>query len=171
MGIAKLIPHKENISSSYDVYGEVRANQDDVEFSFKALGPFKKGKKSFSSIPYKNWGLWEEDVVELFIRGEGAESYLEVQVGVSGASFQLIIEKPRVLYYTPIFNTIKATSSLNKDEFKGSIFIPKDMIPGDTKKLYGGMYAILGNPREYYALNPNPEDKPDFHRPERFVLL
>lgn len=129
---------------------------------------FKKSER-FSNLPFKNWGFWEEDVIEIFIRRKGEKAYLEAQISPSSLGFQLIIEKPRELFYTPLFETVKTTSSFNGKKWQGTLTIPQGLIPGSGSEFEGGIFAILGNPREHYALNPNPEKSPDYHRPELFI--
>ena len=52
---------------------------------------------------------------------------------------------------------------------KMEVVLPDDL-SGD--KLYGGFFSCLTTePREFYALAPNPEANPYFHRPELFLSL
>lgn len=148
------------VGESLELHFEVESKQED----------FKESSR-FSKIPYKNWGFWEEDVVEIFIRRKGENSYLEAQISPSSQGFQLIIERPRELFYTPIFETVKTSSSFEGRKWQGVLTIPNTLIPGAGEEFEGGVFAILGSPREHYALNPNLEKTPDYHRPELFISL
>lgn len=164
----KLKPHLSNSHTSFDIEANLSLSSQLV-LEFKVKGKAFTKESRFSKTPFKNWGLWEEDVVELFIRREGESSYLEVQANPKGLGFQLQIFEPRKLFYTPIFESISVTSKISSDEWLGKIEIPQELIPGKGESFEGGIYAILGTPREYYALNPNIDLAPDYHRPELYI--
>jgi hypothetical protein len=92
----------------------------------------------------KNWGLWNNDVVEAFLQLRARPDdlrapYLEVQVSPRNQPFALVVTEP--------------------EELTGTL-------------LYGGFFACLdADPREFFALAPNPEPAPDFHRPDLFLPL
>ena len=124
----------------------------------------------------KNWGLWNKDVVEAFLQlrsrpDEKSAPYLEIQDSPLNRPFALIITEPRKTFYAPQKLEFKTTSSTEGRLWTGSleVFLPADL-KGDL--LYGGFFSCLTHdPREFYALEPNPEVNPDFHRPELFVSL
>ncbi len=130
----------------------------------------------FGRDPRKNWELWNFDVVETFLQlRKNAQDihapYLELQVSPLGQALQLIILKPRVSFYTPLSLEFKAETHLQDDHWKSEVRVelPKEFSNGE---LWGGMFACLGkNDRGFYSLSPNPEAKPDFHRPELFKKL
>lgn len=130
----------------------------------------------FGSDPRKNWELWNFDVVETFLqlRQEASDvqaPYLELQVSPIGQALQLIILKPRVSFYTPLALEMNVQSRLEGDRWATEVELelPAEFSDG---VLWGGMFACLGaSERGFYSLNPNPEAKPDFHRPELFTKL
>jgi hypothetical protein len=124
----------------------------------------------------KNWGLWNKDVVEAFfqLRSHAEDfkaPYLELQVSPLNQPFALIITEPRKTFTSPVSLDFSHEVSVENKIWTTSLklTIPPDL-EGDH--LYGGFFSCLDQePREYYALEPNPEASPDFHRPELFLPL
>ncbi len=124
----------------------------------------------------KNWGLWNKDVVEAFLQLRSHDEdttapYLEIQLSPLNQPLALIIVEPRKTFHAPVELTFEHQVTVEGRNFSGQM---KVTLPDDLRgeKLFGGFFACLSeNPREYYALNPNPESNPDFHRPELFVAL
>lgn len=130
----------------------------------------------FGEDPRKNWELWNWDVVEAFLQLRSHPEdikapYLELQISPRGQLLCLVILRPREAFYTPL--KFQCTSSIRalEDglETLVEVELPEEFV-GD--ELWGGLFSCLGvSPREYYASNPNPEERPDFHRPELFLRL
>lgn len=124
----------------------------------------------------KNWGLWNKDVVEAFLQLRSAPSelkapYLEIQVSPLNQPFALIITEPRKTFFPPTKLEFSTSSSVEGKLWTGKLEV---ILPAELKgeHLYGGFFACLSHdPREFYALEPNPETNPDFHRPELFLPL
>lgn len=124
----------------------------------------------------KNWGLWNNDVVEAFLQlrahSEDVKApYLEIQVSPLNQPFALVIVEPRKTFHPP-----KALEFDHQVLVEGRSWktILRVVLPPELQgtSVYGGFFACLENdPREYYALEPNPEAQPDFHRPELFLNL
>ncbi|WP_408096191.1 hypothetical protein ACJVC5_14220 [Peredibacter sp. HCB2-198] len=124
----------------------------------------------------KNWGLWNTDVVEAFLQlrsnpQDKTAPYLEIQVSPLNQPFALIITEPRKTFHPP-----KELEFIHESSVDGRMWtgVMKVKLPSELKgtHLYGGFFACLDHdPREYYALEPNPEQNPDFHRPELFLPL
>ncbi len=131
---------------------------------------------SFSMDWSKNWGLWNQDVFEAFLQLRSSEMdvtapYLEIQVSPLNQPFALIITEPRKTYFAPATLAFETQVSVEDKFWSGKMVVS---LPLDLKgvSLYGGFFSCLSaNPREYFALNPNPESAPDFHRPELFYCL
>lgn len=127
----------------------------------------------FGSDVRKNWELWNFDVVEAFFQLRSHDEdvrapYLEVQISPLTQGLALVILEPRKACYTPLHlvwhpqNTVVAGHWKTRVELE----LPSGLPEGD---LWGGLFACLGSgERNFYALNPNPEPRPDFHRPELF---
>ncbi|MGE3610183.1 MAG: hypothetical protein AB7I27_11390 [Bacteriovoracaceae bacterium] len=131
---------------------------------------------SFSQDWSKNWGLWNHDVVEAFLQlrtqeGQLNAPYLEIQVSPLNQPFALIITEPRKTFFAPSQLDFKSSVTLDHLHWESHIELTlPDDIQGE--KLFGGFFSCLGSdPREYFALMPNPEANPDFHRPELFQSL
>lgn len=134
------------------------------------------GDSKFGDNYKENWGLWNFDVVEAFLQFRKNENdltapYLEVQVSPLNQPFALVITEPRKVFHAPenlVMHTHVELDEKNwKAEFK--VTLPQEI---QGTHLYGGFFACLGNgPREFYALEPNTEAAPDFHRPDLFLPL
>jgi hypothetical protein len=131
---------------------------------------------AFTSDWSKNWGLWNKDVVEVFIQPRktfedlGAP-YLELQVSPNNRPFALIITEPRKKFSPPQklhFTHEVMLEGLNWDT-NMKFTLPEEFRGGE---IFGNFFACLDHdPREYYALELNPESNPDFHRTELFLPL
>jgi hypothetical protein len=148
-----------------------------VEFSIqKRTGPGWQTDSSFSSDWLKNWGLWNKDVFEAFLQLRSRPDdllapYLEIQVSPLNQPFALIITEPRKTYFPPLKIDLVTTVDVSDKFWNGKMVLN---LPEELKgtMLYGGFFSCLAtDPREFYALEPNPEVNPDFHRPELFLPL
>ncbi|MFL5786143.1 MAG: hypothetical protein ACJ76H_16105 [Bacteriovoracaceae bacterium] len=132
---------------------------------------------SFGTDWNHNWGLWNKDVVEAFLQlrrdpQDLRAPYLEVQVSPMNQPFALLIEEPRKVFHPPGPDLIfSGDGNVEAKVWNAHLEIT---LPAELRGelLYGGFFSCLleGN-REFYALEPNPEDRPDFHRPELFLPL
>lgn len=124
----------------------------------------------------KNWGLWNKDVLEAFLQlrshpDELKAPYLEIQVSPLNQPFALVISEPRKVFSAP-----KILDFIHEVQLEGRTWTAtmEVKLPEELKGnyLYGGFFSCLDHdPREFYALEPNPEGNPDFHRPELFLPL
>jgi hypothetical protein len=134
------------------------------------------GDSKFGENYKENWGLWNFDVVEAFLQFRKTEDelnapYLEVQVSPLNQPFALVITEPRKVFHAPEKLSMTTAVELDEKNWKAEfkIIVPDEL---NGKLLYGGFFACLGNgPREFYALEPNNEAAPDFHRPDLFLPL
>ncbi len=134
------------------------------------------GDTKFGMNYKENWGLWNFDVVEGFLQLRENESdltapYLEIQVSPLNQPFALVITEPRKVFHAPDVLSLVTNVELDEKNWKAEfkITLPEEI---KGKQLYGGFFACLGNgPREFYALEPNTEAAPDFHRPDLFLQL
>ncbi len=175
---AYLKKHGQTFSNhSIKVNWERNGSSVTIEFQIqKRTGPAWQNDPVFTTEWLKNWGLWNIDVMEAFLQLRTNESdvkapYLEIQVSPLNQPFALIITEPRKSFHAPavldVLHEVLVEGNLWTSTFKLSL-------PADLKgsHLYGGFFACLDHePREYYALEPNTEQNPDFHRPELFLPL
>jgi len=113
-------------------------------------------------------GLWEYEVVELFLLGE-RERYLELELGPAGHYLALALEgrRQRVRGDVPVDVHCERRSERWHAEASLSC---RELPPG----LHAfNAYAIHGTgpARRYLAYHPLPGARPDFHQLERFPPL
>ncbi|MBL7665660.1 MAG: hypothetical protein JNM93_11055 [Bacteriovoracaceae bacterium] len=169
--------NKQNWKShQYEVSVDFKQGKNlEINFEVKSKNAYLTSN-DFGPDYKKNWGLWNYDVVEAFLQKRDkrgvASPYLEFQLSPKGQAFALVIIKPRQIYYTPLDFKISSKSVVSGESWKAQLSIPSNVFLCEGE-LYGNFYACLGENqnREYYGMNLNPEEKPDFHRPEFFVKL
>jgi hypothetical protein len=133
---------------------------------------------TFSATDYaRNWGLWEHDVVELFVqarpRAEVVRApYYELQLSPLGQPFALRIEEPRRRYGPPPALAYTRESRCAAMHWYARLAV---QVPGyqPGAPLFGNLTACLGpaHQRAYFALAPSTSLEPDFHRPHEFMQL
>lgn len=108
-------------------------------------------------------GLWDYDVVELFLVGENGH-YLEVELGAGG--HWLVLSFDAVRHRSNSHLDLEAVRTFEKDAttWKSSIVIPWELIPQPVKSL--NAYAICQG--SFLAYNPVPGVIADYHQPETF---
>lgn len=129
---------------------------------------------NFNQDSIENWGLWDFDVLEIFLSSKENLPYLELQVSPLNQKFALIIEEPRKTWHYPKeWNDFDLDARVQNNVWRGNISINLGKVPNykNTESLKANVFGIFGSPREYYAWVANPELKPDHHRPELFKEL
>jgi len=132
---------------------------------------------TISSVP----GLWEKDVVEVFLRPESCDDYFELEVSPLGQWLDVHIRKPRVDVDYRWNSGLRVNASIDK---AGGVwnavleipFAPMMECLGDrTTPLVGeawrlNLYRMAGEEpeREYLAWCPTFTAVPDFHIPSAF---
>ena len=124
------------------------------------------------------WGLWDWDVVELFVSPGGPAPYYEFQVSPLGQYFELEILEPRRRWDRAYRSGLTWDADrAGEGEWAATMRIPLRRIgitgEGALRWLRGNAFAILGAPgsRTYWSLHTPPQSVPDFHRPEHFRAL
>jgi hypothetical protein len=122
------------------------------------------------------WGLWDWDVVELFLQPRAGDStYYEFQVSALGQFFELEIFEPRKRFNKEFSSGFGHKASMRPGGWTAEMRIPLAKLgwKGDAAMLRGNAFAILGapSPRSYWSLFLPPQQKPDFHLPEKFLPL
>jgi hypothetical protein len=169
----KLIPHSKNEAANLEIKSSWLIKKDSIEFTI-TVDDYENShiNQDFSLSGWNNEGLWDYDVVEVFISRTNRLPYLEVQSSPLNQSFALIINNPRISFETPtnLKTKIEITS---KNPWVTVFNIPFSDIPGSGNILYGNCFSCLGSAkkRQYYALNINADDIADYHKPELFVKL
>ena len=167
----KLIPHHKNEGKKLDICASWLINKDSIEFTI-TVNDYDSSNinKAFSLTSWNNEGLWNYDVVEVFISRANKTPYLELQSSPINQKFALIINIPRIDFESPKILSTKVDIS-SKNPWVTVINIPISDIPGSGNILYGNCFSCLGSAkkRQYYALNINDGESADFHKPELFV--
>lgn len=169
-----LRPHRNNATSQFAVQYQTRLDENKLVVEVVADCPFYTLNKEFTAGSYENWGLWDFDVLELFVQRKDADNhYLELQTSPLSQYFALKIKRPREETEEFIPQNIKIEVLREGQSFRAKFILLLDEIPGTGHEIYGNICACLGtqNQREYFAANINTEEKPDFHRPELFISM
>lgn len=109
-------------------------------------------------------GLWEFDVVELFLVGPGHQ-YLEIELGAGGHFLVLGFDSIRhrndsYEFFAPVLRFEKTGERL----WKSSLTIPWKMVPENFRAL--NAFAIMAG--QFLAYSPVPGTEPDYHQPDRY---
>jgi hypothetical protein len=170
----KLSGHHNNPASQYEVSVDFSLQEKGIEILFQVKLEAIHVDEKFCPESYDNWGLWEKDVVEVFLtRHQAGKPYLEFQLSPLNQKFALVISRPREDYAYPQSLLVETDSELLDNHWSTRIFIPFTDIPGEGNELYGNFFSCLGatEKRSYFAKNINTEENADFHRPELFESL
>jgi hypothetical protein len=125
-----------------------------------------------SGPPGPTPGLWELEVVELFVAGEGPTDeveYLEVELSPQGHHLVLRLAGVRRVVESGLRLDFRA--SIDGGRWRGSARLPRAWLPPPPHRaaafaLHGG-----GAARRYLSSLTLPGDAPDFHQPHRFPLV
>ena len=169
----KLTPHRKNSAHNLDIHASWKIKSSSIEFTITVNDYINSYvNKEFVVNSWNNVGLWDFDVVEVFISREAKLPYLELQSSPLNQYFSLIVSKPRLETNTPINLKVNTTVS-SQNPWVTTFDIPFKDIPGSGNILYGNCFSCLGSAknRGYYALNINDDEVPDYHRPELFIKL
>jgi hypothetical protein len=123
------------------------------------------GDPAPASPPGALWGLWEHEVVELFVLGPG-DRYTELELGPHGHHLLLRLEGRRNAVAREL--PVDATWTRSAGRWTATTVLSADVLPPRPWRV--NAYAIhgVGASRRYLAWAPVAGDKPDFHRLECF---
>lgn len=168
---------KANETSNYQVMSSIKIDDMKLIANFKVLfsGELSTNEK-FSLDSVENWGLWEFDVVEIFIcRNRDKVPYLELQLSPLGQKFALVVKTPRKEFDYPKNINFDISSDIEDGVWLSQMKIDLDDIPGTAQEVMGNIHACLGveGRREYFGLSHFSDENggPDFHRPQNFIKL
>jgi hypothetical protein len=116
--------------------------------------------------------LWEHEVVELFVAGEGPPGeveYLEIELSPHGhhlvlrlAGVRQVVEAGLVLDYRAV---------VASGRWRGEARLPRAWLPPPPHRAAAfALHGTAGRRRHLSSL-PLPGDRPDFHQPHRFPPL
>lgn len=121
-----------------------------------------------SGTPGHTPGLWEHEVVELFLCGPD-DRYLELELCPRGHHLVLLLDGVRNAIDSPA--DLDVTFELSDGSWTAQARLPAAWLP--TRPWRANAYAIhgVGAARRYLACHPVPGDAPDFHRIHLFPTL
>jgi hypothetical protein len=170
----KLRPHSVNTANDYDIHVTHRIEDSEVVIEFDVKTSMSHVSAEFCTEKLSNVGLWDFDVVEVFIQKKCEKNhYLELQVSPMNQKFALLVKEPRK--DTTQVESLKSNITAKSTEFgfKAIFKIHASDIPGSSDEIYANFFACLGpkENRNYFALNINKEAEPDYHRPDLFEYI
>lgn len=155
----------------FSIQGQIKISIDSIEVETEVIShsqyEWKDGR--FDKVSYKNWGLWEQDVVEVFLQDRATgSSYYEFMVSPKNHSFMLKTITPRQINWSPMSIELQSKTQLSDNKWRSWMKIQN---PFKNHLLWGNIHACLGDQRQYYSLFHEACEKPDFHRPYQFQKL
>jgi len=115
-------------------------------------------------------GLWNYEVVEIFIAGPGEPvPYTEIELSPHG--HYLVLKFLGIRQRAESLLPLDFEATIDGDHWSGEALVPWSHLP--PAPLRGNAYAIhgTGESRSYLAMTPVPGQKPDFHQPAVFRPL
>lgn len=168
--------HPEAAPSGIGLQVTMRLHEGELQVDFEVRTPGPHFVNPALTGGVSHWGLWDWDVVELFL-SVSDECYYEFQVSPLGQFFELQIFEPRKRF-DRTFHSPGArftASSLTPQGWCAQMRLPLQELrwDGNLRKLRGNAFAILGPPEQktYWSLFLPQQARPDFHRPEFFQQL
>ncbi len=149
-----------------------------LEAAFEVRSPRIRANEAFGRERSQE-GLWDWDVVELFLSVNGSPSglpYHEFQVSPLDQFFELKVLEPRRRVDRGFASGFRHSARQDgAGGWSATLSIPLDRLGwgGDPGALRGGFFSILGEPgkKTYWSLFLPPQETPDFHLPELFAPL
>lgn len=111
------------------------------------------------------WGLWQDEVVELFVLGLGGR-YLEVEVGPHGHHIVLQLDGPRNAVATGLPLSVQAR--IDGDRWTATASIPRSYLPSAPHRINVTAVHGEGEQRRFLSWVALPGARPDFHQPDVF---
>lgn len=169
-----LTPHKGNATDNTDqVMVDMKYDGEALSVRFEVKASDLNLNEEFSRASWVNMGLWEFDVVEVFLQRKNPENhYLELEISPLGQKLAILIKKPREDFATVELVNTEASAEITPEGFVATFIIKDSDIPGASGEIIGNAHACLGKrQRNHFSLFDGNEDKPDFHRPELFQRI
>lgn len=170
-----LVQHPEYLRPNHKVSVDYSIGDDCVNIQFQVETDKLIISDEFKKSGFENWGLWNFDVVEVFLQKSfQSNRYLELQVSPLGQKLAIDIYEPRKDHRIKSDYKGSMEAVITSSGFDAKFSVPINEIPGDEKLIFGNFTACLGPTmkRSYSAISINDKDKePDFHIPRLFQKL
>ena len=111
-------------------------------------------------------GLWEHEVVEVFVAHASGAPYLEVELGPHGHHLVLTFSGVRECVRRGL--PIEYAASHDGSLWRGRAVVPASYLPPAPHRVNAFALHGAGAGREYLLWSLLPGDQPDFHQPARF---
>jgi hypothetical protein len=113
-------------------------------------------------------GLWEYEVVELFLLGTG-ERYLEIEIAPSGHFLVLELHGRRRRVRSDV--PVQVACQRSGPRWSAELCVARSELPPAAHAWNAYALHGVGAQRRYLAFQPVPGERPDFHRLECFAPL
>jgi len=122
-------------------------------------------------------GVWEKDLIELFLLNPDSGYYVEFNLGPQGEWWWCTFIAPRVRAVAtprPLLGVI-TNACISEESWDSTLYVPLSSLPRrlafcpDTTK--GNIAFCLGDPQQYITLADLGDGPPDFHRPDKWIPL
>lgn len=113
-------------------------------------------------------GLWEHEVVELFLAGAEAR-YLELELGPHGHFLALGFHGPR--RRVADHRDLRAEATRDGSGWRGRALVPAGWLPPGLDRANACAIHGTGTSRRFLTAHPLGGTRPDFHRIDRFPPL
>lgn len=148
------------------VWGKVELSVVSEGLEIKAEGPVLPEMRVPKEAPIgaRVEGLWNDDVIELFLVGPGHQ-YFELELGAGGHFLALSFD--RIRHRRDDFSQFSPSLVYTKTPHKtwiSACVIPNRLLPENVRALNVFVYMA----GQFLSLSPLPGDKPDFHQPDEF---
>ena len=120
------------------------------------------------SAPGTTEGLWEYEVVELFLLGAGGH-YLEIELGPHG--HYLVYYLSDVRQVERVVEPLFVDCMTRGGRWQGEIHLGLTDLPEQLSHVNGYGIHGQGGGRRYLSAAPLPGATPDFHQPQAFLPL
>lgn len=114
-------------------------------------------------------GLWDFEVVEVFVGQAGTQRYTEIEMGPHGHYLVLCLNGIR--QRESAGHALRYKTYRSPGRWAGTALVPLELLP--PQPWVFNAYAIHGTgaTRHYWAAHAVPGPAPDFHQPARFQAL
>ena len=146
---------------------EVKARIDETLVLMQVEAPFHNDPPP-PSEPGSTEGLWNHEVVELFLAGHG-ERYLEIELGPFGHYLVLLFSAQRSRDGGP--QPAEVWTQRDAQRWTGELRLDRAVLGFEPCR--GNAFAIHGRgpQRQFMAAHPCDGPKPDFHQLHRLLPL